>query len=679
MAAQLHTKLLASPQRILKFSGHLVELFRILMDCDQETFGCCLHVTQTTGRGYPFQYRYDLSGALIQEAYPSGRTVMNGYDAAGRLCSVSGTTASSAPAPPYACSGSGNSIYAGYVQYAAHGSLKTLARGDTLTETWSYNARIQPQSVNVGAAFGLNLYYCTGKGLTCSSNNGDLVTAAPATPGLDQVAGYDGVNRLSSFQEGPNYQNYAYDPNSGYTPAGSGWGNRFVSLNSGVLPLSGFIPGTPSGYNAQNQLSAAQYGDGRGNMTSLGAWTFSYDGENRLAAVQTAVGQATYGYDGSGKRVTKTWGAQTTTYVYDAMEKLAAEYGYSPSTPCTTCYVSVDQLGSTRVLTDAQWNVKERHDYMPFGDELLAGVGGRTTAQGYPPAGGTSAINTLFTGHYRDIELANSQMPSGLDFFGARHMSSAQGRFMSPDPDNFDARLGLPQSWNMYGYTINNPLKYTDNDGRFFNLGTAAAGAVVGATVNVASYAITQYATGQSFQWGTAGKLAAVGAGTGALAGFTFGASLAANAIDSVAVGTTANIINGAASRAIKGEKAFDDNKITSDFETGLIGSTAGATVYIVGTAAAMGLRPAAPSPLATVRSQLRHLAKLRAWEKNREKLDVNFARIGAVTGGLLGGAIDLQMGNQTQNGFASVSSSWQSLWTFGCACIPDVESTIYF
>ena len=42
--------------------------------------------------------------------------------------------------------------------------------------------------------------------------------------------------------------------------------------------------------------------------------------------------------------MTKTSGQQTTTYVYDAMGNLAAEYGYSVSAPCTTCYVAVVRI-----------------------------------------------------------------------------------------------------------------------------------------------------------------------------------------------------------------------------------------------------------------------------------------------------------------------------------------------
>ncbi len=385
---------------------------------------------------------------------------MNGYDAAGRLCSVSGTTTSPPPAPPYACSGAGSKIYASSMQYAPQGALKSMSRGDTLSESWSYNSRLQPSSIGVGSAFGLNLYYCAGKAASCSNNNGNLVTATPATPGVDQVAGYDKANRLSSFVEGSNSQNYQYDP------PGNGWGNRWVSQSSGLFPLSGYMPINSSGYNAQNQIAAASYTDGRGNMTGLGAWNFGYDGENRLVSAQISSG-ATYGYDGNGQRVTKTWGSQTTTYVYDAMGNLAGEYGYSVPAPCTpTCYVSVDQLGSTRLLTDSQGNVKERHDYMPFGDELLAGVSGRTTAQGYLNTGATPGTSVLFTGQYRDTELASSQMPSGLDYFGARHHAPAFGRFMQPDPaGNIVADQGDPQTWHLFNYVTNKPLTLTDPGG----------------------------------------------------------------------------------------------------------------------------------------------------------------------------------------------------------------------
>jgi len=64
-----------------------------------------------------------------------------------------------------------------------------------------------------------------------------------------------------------------------------------------------------------------------------------------------------------------------------------------------------------------------------------------------------------FTSKERDAE-------TGLDFFGARYMSSAQGRFTSPDEPLEDQDPSDPQSWNLFGYVRNNPLRFTDADGR---------------------------------------------------------------------------------------------------------------------------------------------------------------------------------------------------------------------
>jgi RHS repeat-associated protein len=86
--------------------------------------------------------------------------------------------------------------------------------------------------------------------------------------------------------------------------------------------------------------------------------------------------------------------------------------------------------------------------------------GGRTTAQGY---GAYDGIRQQFTGKERDTE-------TGLDYFGARYYAAAQGRFTSVDPENAGADPSDPQSWNGYAYARNNPLKYTDPDGRKYRV-----------------------------------------------------------------------------------------------------------------------------------------------------------------------------------------------------------------
>jgi RHS repeat-associated protein len=78
-------------------------------------------------------------------------------------------------------------------------------------------------------------------------------------------------------------------------------------------------------------------------------------------------------------------------------------------------------------------------------------------------ASAASNLISQFTGKERDAE-------TGLDFFLARYYSGAQGRFLSVDPENAGAKPEDPQSWNAYAYSRNNPLLYTDPDGRRYCL-----------------------------------------------------------------------------------------------------------------------------------------------------------------------------------------------------------------
>ncbi|NLT33032.1 MAG: RHS repeat-associated core domain-containing protein [Acidobacteria bacterium] len=72
-----------------------------------------------------------------------------------------------------------------------------------------------------------------------------------------------------------------------------------------------------------------------------------------------------------------------------------------------------------------------------------------------------SAFSRDFTGKERDAE-------TGLDYFGARYYSGAQGRFLSVDPGNAGAVNEDPQSWNAYAYARDNPLKYVDPNGELY-------------------------------------------------------------------------------------------------------------------------------------------------------------------------------------------------------------------
>jgi RHS repeat-associated protein len=118
-----------------------------------------------------------------------------------------------------------------------------------------------------------------------------------------------------------------------------------------------------------------------------------------------------------------------------------------------------DHLGTPRIILDQTGsfaNVK-RHDYLPFGEELPANTGGRTTVMGYAAGDG---VRQQFTQKERDIE-------TGLDYYGARYANAVQGRFISVDPAILSQKqLSNPQDVNRYSFVANNPLAFIDQDGR---------------------------------------------------------------------------------------------------------------------------------------------------------------------------------------------------------------------
>ena len=54
--------------------------------------------------------------------------------------------------------------------------------------------------------------------------------------------------------------------------------------------------------------------------------------------------------------------------------------------------------------------------------------------------------------------------------------SSAQGRFTGPDTPLVDQQPSAPQSWNLYSYVRNNPLRFVDQDGQACRTSTGANG-----------------------------------------------------------------------------------------------------------------------------------------------------------------------------------------------------------
>src|SRR6185369_4455521 len=288
-----------------------------------------------------------------------------------------------------------------------------------------------------------------------TNNNGNILSVSYNGGGLSytQTFGYDALNRLTTAQENGAAswsQTNSYDR----------YGNR--SIVGGGLSFNA----------TDNRITGSSY-DAAGNLLNDGLHSYTFDSENRIKNVD---GNAAYTYDAEGQRVRKLVG-DNTRFIYGIGSKLVAEfdgstgvlkkeyiYGASglvativpnAQSGSGTQYTTTDNLGSPRVVTNSSAVVVSRHDYMPFGDEIGSGVGGRTTGMGYGAADG---VRKKFTGYERDTE-------TGLDYAQARYFSSTQGRFTSADPLLASAKPADPQSWNRYCYVGNNPMVFTDRLG----------------------------------------------------------------------------------------------------------------------------------------------------------------------------------------------------------------------
>jgi RHS repeat-associated protein len=402
----------------------------------------------TNNTNFYFSYLWNLADGLTTVRYPSGRTLFNGWSNAGQINSVQLLQTQSFQGKTYASN----------INYAPHGALSSWFGGDGVTRAYTYNPRLENSTITATA--GSTLLLGLTMGYSPTADNGNLQSETITRPGFFATQNFyymDGTNRLTSANEGSNWsQTYIHDV----------VGNQALFAGSSVIgsnltPQTSSVSSVPFTYN--NQWMLAAYDPLTGNMTSQSTQSFVYDAEQRLIQ-QTDTGYTpnsvvNFSYDGDGRRTTKTLLPQgtSTTYVYDAMGNLAAEYGGPWPTAVGTLYLTQDHLGSTRLTTTpgtSAPNIIACHDYVPFGQEIPS-TWGRAGASCYNQ---TLETSIKFTGKERDAE-------TGLDYFGARYFSGAQGRFTSPDPLMASAHASNPQTWNRYAYALNNPLRFVDPNG----------------------------------------------------------------------------------------------------------------------------------------------------------------------------------------------------------------------
>ncbi len=302
--------------------------------------------------------------------------------------------------------------------------------------------------------------------------------------------------------------------------------------------------------------SSGEGGSGTANsQATVYERIYEWDERDRLTGTTEGTTVVGYVYGEDGNRTNKfssigetlyfnnlwTWhdakslgnGGQNTKNIYLGTERIVSKLNRGEGLDTyseeyhKTYYWHTDHLGSAHFITDYQGNEYQRIEYTPYGEEWIELKS--DTGDQYMPY--------KFTGKERDEE-------TGLYYYGARYLDPVYSRWLSTDPavGEYIPAAGADNSnlpgmggvfnhinGNLYHYAGNNPIKYTDPDGRFAHIiGEIIAGVSIGAVVVLVSQVIQDVViNGEISDFATYAGAAAGGAAGGLVLAVTKNTKLA--------------------------------------------------------------------------------------------------------------------------------------------------------
>ncbi|MGI5172106.1 RHS repeat-associated core domain-containing protein [Treponema sp. OMZ 840] len=214
---------------------------------------------------------------------------------------------------------------------------------------------------------------------------------------------------------------------------------------------------------------------------------------------------------------------------------------------------------SAHLITDYKGDEYERVEYTPYGEYWIE-----------KRASENRTLPFKFTGKERDEE-------TGLYYYGARYLDAKTSRWLTTDPALGEYVSGTEKgeggiynqvNFNLYHYAGNNPVKYTDPDGKVFCLVTAGIGAGIG----FAYGAYKSYTETGAVDLREAGKDALIGG----IIGLGLGATAAVALTGSATASVTAVAVSAKAAVAVTfgaggtittmGEKAWGNLQRAEEF-----------------------------------------------------------------------------------------------------------------
>ncbi|RPJ59181.1 MAG: hypothetical protein EHM23_15030, partial [Acidobacteria bacterium] len=375
-------------------------------------------------------YGYNLAGQVTTARLPNGTILTNNNDIVGRLASLtSDWVDGNHPA----------TLASGFVYNAAQAVAQVdFGNGTRMTRTFNSGLQLKTlQHGTIGSPDSLLDFEYNYQETV--ANNGRIMGITNYNDRTKDLSfTYDRLYRLATAQTAGSHWGLSWTCDR--------YGNRLTqSITKGTAPTSSLT------YNAANNRVNGWTYDNAGNTLNDGRHIYTWNALNQQTTMDGTAAQ--YRYDAQGNRVMKITPTKTTYYVFGTgeysggvWEKLYVSLNgqklveYSNG---TTYFFHSDHLGTPRVQTNLAGAVVETWDAYPFGEQwaTTGGVGNQHH----------------YTGKERDPESAN-------DYFGARYYSAGSARWLSVDPVAGNQRN--PQRLNLYSYSLNDPVNYTDEDGR---------------------------------------------------------------------------------------------------------------------------------------------------------------------------------------------------------------------
>lgn len=266
--------------------------------------------------------------------------------------------------------------------------------------------------------------------------------------------GYDLASRLNSLTQVLSGTNQNLSLGFMYTPASQMRVRTSSNSNYDQVVATLSTSYAPDGLNRYGSVAGTTYTyDARGNLTSDGVRSFSYDPENHLLT-ETGGAGLTLSYDPLGRLYQGTSGSAVTQFLYDG-DRLVAEYSgtstllrryvHGPGTDTPVVWYEGSGLTNR-----ARLHADERGSSVASSDG--SGTGTIYTYGPYGEPNNWSGSRFRYTGQ---IMLPEAQ----LYYYKARVYDPILGRFLQTDP------IGGKDDLNLYAYVGNDPLDRTDPSG----------------------------------------------------------------------------------------------------------------------------------------------------------------------------------------------------------------------